>query len=86
MVKDPRYWVKEMLDFIEFPDFRLDCIFTNLEGEFHREHHVHQSHIKLFSTEQKGRIFSMIEKLSDLFRRSHVHDCTQFFNYTGITD
>ena len=84
--KDPRTAVKSMLDFIEFPSYRLDCIFTNLEGDFHREHHVHHSHIKLFSKDQIERILQITDILSALFKRNKAKDCTHFFNFTGITD
>ena len=30
----------------------LDCINENLEEDFHREHHVHDHHVKIYSEEQ----------------------------------
>ena len=60
MVEDPGNSVKQMLDFLEFPDFRLDCIYQNLEGEFHREHHASDAHIKLYTKTQQGTDFNTL--------------------------
>ena len=41
-------------------DSRLDCINENREGDFHREHHVHDHHVKIYSEEQTDRIETFI--------------------------
>ena len=63
---------------------RLDCINKNVEGDFHREHHVHSHHVKIYSEEQTDRIKTIIQKLSTMLTRHHKRDCTQFFNYTNV--
>ena len=40
MVKSPMNEVGKMLQFLNFPDYRLYCVNENLEGDFHREHHA----------------------------------------------
>ena len=62
----------------------LDCINENLEGDFHREHHVHDHHVKIYSEEQADRIKTIIQKISIMLNRHYQTDCTQFFNYTNV--
>ena len=73
-----------MLEFLRFPPYRIDCIFENLEGDFHREHHVHPSLTKLFNPEQTEKILNVIQRVSDILVEHKMTDCTTFFNYTTI--
>lgn len=84
LVEDPKQGVSDMLEFMRFPPYRVDCIFANLEGDFHREHHTSPSLSKLFNPEQIEKVLSVIKRVSELLVQYRLQDCTSFFNYTTL--
>lgn len=86
LVEKPKQGVSDMLEFLRFPLYRLDCIFANLEGDFHREHHITPSLSKLFNPEQAEKILSVIKRVSELLVQHRLRDCTSFFNYITLFD
>lgn len=69
----------EWLDFLELDHRRLQCIHTDMKGEFYRE--KTKTYPDPYTDEDKELIHGYINEISDLLLQHNFTDCTQLFKY-----